>query len=124
VAAGLLTWLGLAMTRRTILSKDRSELGNVDRQWIRESIDEHQWLLRRTRFLPYAITALMVLSAFGVLLNVMTSGETIIEPVKGGALLATLVAVPGVAKTASAWRNEKEHRILEMLQTDADLVKN
>jgi hypothetical protein len=123
LATALLTWLGLAITRRAILAKDRSDIANVDRRWIRQAIEEHQWIAQRTRFLPYGIGALMILSALGVLMNVVTSGETIIEPVKGGALLATLIAVLGVAKTASSWRSGIEGRIMELLKTDADLAK-
>lgn len=124
LATVLLTWIGLTITQRSILSKDRSDIENLDRRWIRESIEEHQWLARHTRMLPYAIAALMVLSALGVLLNVIMSGETIIEPVKGGALLATLIAMLGIAKAASSWRDGIERRVLELFKTDADLAKS
>ena len=123
LAITLLVSLWLAIKRRVVLSSGSIGTLNPDRQWVREAIEEKQWLARKTRFLPYAISALTILSAIGVLLNVLCSRETIIDPITGGALLATLLAVIGVAKTAGAWRDAVEGRIIDLLRIDVDLAK-
>lgn len=93
-----------------------------DAAWNRLRIEEDRLLARMTRFVPFILVCIGVLSSFLVLVYVLTERSSVIEPLKGGTMLATLGAVFAFFLGTAKWHSNLEAKLRNAMKLDRELT--
>lgn len=108
-----------ALSRQTSINS--SEPTSDDIQWNRLRIEENRLLAKMTRFVPFILVCIALISAFFVLIFVLTERSSIIDPVKGGTLFGTLGAVFVFFVGTAKWHAGLESTLREAIKLDKEL---
>jgi hypothetical protein len=92
-----------------------------DAAWNRMRIEEDRLLARMTRFVPFILVCIGVLSSFLVLVYVLTERSSVIEPLRGGTMFATLGVVFAFSLGTAKWHSNLEAKLRSAIKLDGEL---